>query len=289
MMTRYYRFADVTAAVTMQENLFYEEEKRLEPFRVETGEPNSQFFFQRLEHLSAPCGELVSRQHGLQYLCGEGHYIRYIDVFKDNWAEATARVEYCGNMAHVQLRKARVPARITANYVLDCMAAEHLIARNNGFIFHCSYIDHGGKAILFTAPSETGKSTQADLWQKYRGSEIINGDRAAVRLVDGTLMAEGIPFSGSSQYCKNRSLPIEAIVYLGQAPKTSIRRMRGYEVFSKIWEGVSVNTWDRKDMETVSAVVQEAAQRVPMFHMPCTPDETAVNVLEDALRKLVNP
>ncbi|WP_370839368.1 hypothetical protein [Intestinibacter bartlettii] len=33
------------------------------------------------------------------------------------------------------------------------------------------------KGILFSAPSGTGKSTQADLWEKYENAEIINGDR----------------------------------------------------------------------------------------------------------------
>ena len=80
-------------------------------------------------------------------------------------------------------------------------------------------------------------------------------------------------------------LPLEAIVYLGQAPVTTIRRMRGYEAFSRIWEGVSVNTWDKTDMELVSHVVQRIAQQVPVFHMPCTPDESAVDVLEQELKK----
>ena len=51
------------------------------------------------------------------------------------------------------------------------------------------------KAILFSAPSGTGKSTQADLWQKYvRGVEIINGDRAIIGIEDNGVKAYGLPF-----------------------------------------------------------------------------------------------
>jgi hypothetical protein len=170
--------------------------------------------------------------------------------------------------------------------VLNAIGAEHLIARAGGFIFHCAYIDIGGKAVLFTAPSGTGKSTQADLWQKYRNADIINGDRAAVRICDGVPTACGIPFAGSSQYCKNRDLPIAAIVYLSQAPENTLRSMKGYEAFLRIWEGVSVNTWDKTDLELVSAAVQTLAAQVPVFHLSCTPDESAVLTLEAALRKL---
>ena len=65
--------------------------------------------------------------------------------------------------------------------------------------------------------------------------------------------------------------------------------LRGYEAFAKIWEGVSVDTWDREDLEIVSQLVQKAAQTIPVYHMPCTPDESAVIVLEDTLRKQVTP
>ena len=53
----------------------------------------------------------------------------------------------------------------------------------------------------------------------------------------------------------------------------------------KIWEGVSVNSWDKKDVEQVSQVVSEVVQEIPIFHLTCTPDESAVIALEEALNK----
>lgn len=140
-------------------------------------------------------------------------------------------------------------------------------------------------AILFTAPSGTGKSTQAELWKKYRNAEIINGDRAAVCVKEGKLTAEGIPFSGSSSYCSNRSVPLSAIVYLSQASETTIQILRGAEAFFKLWEGISVNSWVKEDVEHVSNVVQKVAEEIPVYHLSCTPDETAVTVLEEEFRK----
>lgn len=285
---RYYRFAGVETAISMSRELFYENEYRLEPFRVETVMEPHVFRYEKTKMLLPPEGDFTATCAGLCIYSGINTEVRYIGSSKDSWETAHTRAEHRGKEHRIQLKEEHFPSRIGVKTVLEAMTTEHLIARNYGFIFHCSYIDYNGKAILFTAPSGTGKSTQAELWKCCRGAEIINGDRAAVRLVDGKLMAEGIPFAGSSEYCKNRSLPIEAIVYLGQAPVTTIRKLRGYEAFSKIWEGVSVNTWDKEDMERVSKVVQRAAAELPVFHMPCTPDESAVLVLEEALRKQVN-
>lgn len=289
MMTQYYQFAGLKLAIAIPEKLYFEEESRLAPFRIGKTVPDLTFRFDIVEELLPPEGQLVCSQNPLQIFSCDGRSIRYLDVFDGDWKKANARVEAQADAVSVQLKKAEFSHRVTVKYVLECLGVEHLAAQSNGFVFHCSYIERDGKAILFTAPSETGKSTQAELWSRLRGARIINGDRAVVRLWEDVLMAEGIPFSGSSQYCENRSLPVEAIVYLGQAPQTTIRKLRGYEAFSRIWEGVTVNTWDKADMEQVTWVVQKAAERIPVYHLPCTPDESAIFALEDALRKQVNP
>lgn len=288
-MEKYYRFAGVELSVAACDAPMYEDDRSLAPFRVDTVTDPHRFTFTFVDALTPPKGTLAAAMDNfVEYRDGD-HHQRYIGAIGVDWTKAYIRASHRGNDHFVQLKAGTYTTGLTAKTVLNAMEAEHLIARNQGFVFHCSYIDYGGKAILFTAPSGTGKSTQADLWHKYRNAEIINGDRAAIHLADSQLMAEGIPFAGSSQYCKNRSLPIEAIVYLGQAPVTTIRRMRGYESFCRIWEGVSVNTWDKEDVELVSDVVQKVAEQIPVFHMPCTPDESAVIVLEQELRKLENP
>lgn len=284
MIQRYYRFAGLEFLVEMPEENSYQDERNLAPFAVKSVTDPHRFSYMFADCLPEEEGERIASQPNFSVYRMQGREVRYI-----GGKEPYLRVEHENRSHRVLARRNMYSGRIGVKTVLECMAIEHLVASNHGFLFHCAYIDHGGKAILFTAPSETGKSTQAELWQKYRGAEIINGDRAAVRLQDGVLMAEGIPFCGSSQYCKNRSLPIAAIVYLGQAPVTSIRKLRGYEAFSKIWEGVSVNTWDKEDMELVSGVVQKAAAELPVYYLPCTPDETAVIALEQELGKLVNP
>ena len=237
------------------------------------------FRFEMVDALTPHSGVCVEKNAAFRVYHDGERRLRYIGQMGSGYIRACHQ----GKHHHIQLRKSEYSNRVGTVSVLNSIEAEHLIARAGGFVFHCSYIERNGRAILFTAPSETGKSTQAELWKNLRAAQIINGDRAAVRIVAGRAMAEGIPFAGSSVYCLNRSLPIEAVVYLGQAPTTSIRRMRGYESFARIWEGVSVNTWDREDVELVSNAVKQLVETVPVYHLPCTPDESAVIALENAL------
>lgn len=285
-MEKYYRFAGVEIAVRIPDEVENDEDARLAPFQVDEVKDPHLFEMRKTSTLTPPVGTLVAEPPGMRIYRDEEREIRYLGATLDACDKAYMCVDSLGKQHRIFCLEEKFPDGLRTRLVLNSLGAEHLIARAGGFIFHCSYIERDGEAILFTAPSGTGKSTQADLWHEYRGTEIINGDRAAVRIVDGKVMAEGIPYAGSSPYCKNRSLPICAIVYLSQAKETSIRKLRGYEAFSRIWEGVSVNTWDKQDMELVSAAVQEVARQVSIFHMPCTPDESAVIALEEALRKL---
>lgn len=287
MRERNYCFAGLEIRVEMPEERMYEREYRLAPFASGKGNDPHTFRFECLPRLPKPEGKCICRQPNFLIYRDGDRTIRYWGPVERSWETAYARVIHEGKDHTVQLQESEFPGRIGARTVLDAISVEHYITRNRGILFHCSYIDIGGAAVLFTAPSQTGKSTQADLWEAYRGAEIINGDRAAVRIEEGAILAEGIPYSGSSPHCKNRSLPLKAIVYLSQAPVTTIRKLRGYEAFARIWEGVSVHTWDKQDMELASETVETIAGKIPVYHMPCTPDESAVIALERELNKLV--
>lgn len=285
MIRRIYRFAGMEFAAEMAEDLMPEKEHRLAPFRVEKAEDPMIFRFRKVDDLDPPQGNLLRADGDL--LAYEG--ARYVQLLDNSWQRALLRVGGSGKDYDVQLRAAAWPGRVSASAVLEAFLTEHQIVARQGVLFHCSFVDWKGEAILFTAPSQTGKSTQAELWKQYRGAAVVNGDRAALRFEKGTLLAEGIPYCGSSSYCENRSLPVKAIVYLAQAPETTLRKLRGFEAFSRIWEGISVNTWDRKDLELASDTVGRIATAIPVYHMPCTPDEAAVTVLENALKKEMQP
>lgn len=284
-MEKYYRFAGVDLLIDIPKDKMYEDARDLAPFAVDAVTDPHCFRFEMVEHLTPPQGPCVAQPPGSR-VYDEGEWsARYIGAVQESWEPAYIRAAHRGKEHRVQLKAASYPAKVGTHTVLSSIAAEHLVVRAGGFVFHSSFIAWNGNGILFTAPSGTGKSTQADLWRNLRGAEILNGDRSAIRFVNGKAIAEGVPFSGSSQICVNRSLPLAAVVYLSQAPETSIRKLRGYEAFFRIWEGCSINTWDAEDMRLVSDTVQKVAAAVPVYHLACTPDESAVIALERLLRE----
>ena len=122
-------------------------------------------------------------------------------------------------------------------------ALERRMLQKDSFILHSAYIRHRGRAILFSAPSGTGKSTQASLWAQYAGAEIINGDRALLQKVQDCWMARGWPVCGTSGICQNADARLSAIVLLRQAKKNAVRRLSRGEAFLRLYGQVTVNRW----------------------------------------------
>lgn len=169
--------------------------------------------------------------------------------------------------------------------ILNLIGLEKLLLDAYAFLLHASFIRWQGRGILFSAPCGTGKSTQADLWERYRNSETLNGDRAGVRCIDGEWTAFGMPFAGTSGIYRNESAPIAAIVTLAQGPENVIRRMRPMEAIRRLLPECSCRRWDADFMSRMLELLLKLVSQVPVFLLECRPDEGAVELLYETLKK----
>lgn len=166
---------------------------------------------------------------------------------------------------------------------VSLLALERHLLAYDSVVLHCSYMRYKGEAILFSAPSETGKTTQAKLWEEYRGSEIINGDRALLQEKDSIWSAKGWPVCGSSEECLNEETPIKAIVMLSQGRENCVERLRPAMAFSMLYGQITVNRWNVEASQKAVELLERLLQTVPVYHLSCTISEDAVTCLEKIL------
>lgn len=277
----YYRIAGITYRISLPRKYAYSHHAMLAAYQTAPCEADRFLDLSVADTLSVPDtkpiytdGQRSVYPNGSDYVIFDGGNPPYL------------RIDQQGNHTHATILRSNIPYGITVSLVMWVMTLPRDLIHRGGFLLHASYIDWNGKAILFTAPSGTGKSTQADLWGKYRGSRLLNGDRTAVMVTEQGVFAHGVPFCGSSGVNENVTLPIAAIVALSQAPTTTICRIRGLQAFRLIWEGCTVNHWDRQDMSACMDRVSNVVQRIPVYHLACTPDESAVSTLENEILNL---
>lgn len=174
------------------------------------------------------------------------------------------------------------PWATSSKYFWTGIMLNYLLLPYRGMILHASYVDYKGSGIVFVAPSGTGKSTQAALWETYRGARICNGDKAGIRLGE-IPMVHGVPFSGSSNIGENISLPLKAVVVLAQAPENTIERMAPTAALKAILPNVFVKQKVPQQYYRAVQLLLDMVQAVPVYLLACTPDERAVVLLEKTL------
>ena len=158
--------------------------------------------------------------------------------------------------------------------------SELLLSKGIG-ILHCSFIEVDGQAILFAGDKQVGKSTQAALWEKYASATIINGDRAGIFIKNGIATAGGVPYCGTSGICKNKLLPIKAIVCLSKGTENKLEKISPVNAFMFLLGKFAYNTWDKEDVNAITQLLTEVVEKVPVYSYSCHKDESAVKYLSE--------
>jgi len=146
---------------------------------------------------------------------------------------------------------------------------------------HASAIDYNGNGVIFVGPSGIGKTTQAELWNACCSADIINGDKAFVRIEADGAFVYGSPWKGSSPYCLNRKVPLKALVVLRQSKTNRIKALNAVELVEYFVPHVFLPHWDEKCMNAALETLNEIISCVPVFLLECRPDEEAVRITQE--------
>ena len=160
---------------------------------------------------------------------------------------------------------------------LDLVFRNYLITRN-GIVIHASAINLNNKALLFTAPSGTGKTTMSNLWNLHKGSQILNSDTPALLTKNGRVIVFGTPWSGSTPVHVNLGVEVEGIVVLEQSKENSIIPLSQAEAFKLILPRFFLPFFDSGLMIKALNVATSVIEKTPCWLLKCRPDQEAVEL-----------
>lgn len=216
------------------------------------------------------------------FSCGEVRYaaarpgtagLVVVTVYREDFSAATMYV-----------RKNRLPGMIhSIGKALQLFPMRSYLAHHGAVLLHASEISYSGRAILFTAPSGTGKSTQARLWHDITGADIICNDRTLLFQHENKYFASGFPVDGSEPIYSTIQQELGAIVVLSQAESTRIRRLRPFYALKYLMEQTVSDVWDIKQRESYLSLWINLLAKYPVYALSCTPDEPAVRCLQRQL------
>lgn len=161
---------------------------------------------------------------------------------------------------------------------------DHIIHRG-GFFLHCSCLKYRDKAMIFTAPSGTGKSTHAALWKAHFGDEVemINDDKPLVREYENGFVIYGTPWRGKHNRGANISAPVGAVFFLEQAPENAIEPIDSFTALSLLMQQTVIPR-GRDDTSALLDMLSRLIERVPMYRLRCNISDEAVTTALSALK-----
>lgn len=151
-------------------------------------------------------------------------------------------------------------------------------------LVHASVIRNNGKGYLMTAPSGTGKSTHTRLWyENIPGSDLMNDDNPVIRIIDGTPIVYGTPWSGKTPCYRNIQAPIGGIVRIQQRPENSIRQLSPINAFTMMLPSCNTMKWDKRVYSGVCTSLEHLIMGTRLWELGCLPNAEAAQVCYNAV------
>lgn len=162
-----------------------------------------------------------------------------------------------------------------------------VLVGHHGLMLHASAVVVDGACYAFSADSGVGKSTHTALWLKAfadQGAYILNDDKPAIKLENGSFVAWGTPFSGAQDVSVNRSVPLKAIAFVERSQTNSIERLTAMRAIPRLLRQ-TVRPADEKQMNLLLDTVQELVKKVPLYLLRCNREPEAALMAYEAMSK----
>ncbi len=256
--------------------------ENFQKFRVTEGVPAYCYEIQTAQSLDWDREDFAVRKDQICIALEQCLEIRYLNMAGQNHPYAVTRELDSGHTL-VQVHRDELKYFKVDNVFGSVLSLERRMAAYEAYILHSAYVLYKGEAILFTAPSGTGKSTQAELWRKYRGAEVINGDRCLLQFREGRLWAFGWPVCGSSGICQNRSYPVRAVVLLDQAGENRVDQLSYRDYVLRLMREITINYHNGAFLDQALSFIDRLIAEADLMHLQCNISAQAVECLHRAL------
>ena len=242
-----------------------------------------EIIIQKKQNIPIPEGEVLTNA-GIWTMVQTAEGESVYRILPEAPGVVSARMDFRGNHAEISIFSVDGSETASRELIFTGQAFSQLILKQERMVFHSSCIARNGKAVLFSAPSGTGKSTHTELWKKYYpDTQYINDDTPVLRLdKPGEVLACGSPWSGKTRLNQNISAPLCAVVFLEQGEKNIIEPLPKSEAMGRLL-GECRKMPFRSAMQEAAELCGRLLDRVPVYRLSCDISSEAVETVRKEL------
>ncbi len=193
------------------------------------------------------------------------------------------RIDYERMKSAHQAEKMGVPHYDFPPTYLETLAVYRALAEElpayDRMLIHGSALALDGQAVLFTAPSGTGKSTHSRLWREQFGDRVvmINDDKPLMHIAPEQVTVYGTPWDGKHHLSCNGSAPLKAICFLERAQENIITKLTAAEAYTLLLQQC-YRPKDKEQMVKTMELLGILSATVGLYRLQCNMDPEAALV-----------
>lgn len=208
----------------------------------------------------------------------------YIQQYCSNYIVEDVKADFVVEVSDEEILAERNGQSTSSMRYLETLAVYRKICEklvnDNIILVHSSVPMVNGQAVMFLAPSGTGKSTHSRLWRQVYGDRVtmINDDKPLVSVHtddEGThLTVYGTPWCGKHGIETNTSAPVKAIFILKRSETNYTRKLSSKEAFPYIYRQI-YHPNNEMLMKKILPLMLTFAENVEIYELGCNMEEEA--------------
>lgn len=272
-----YKIASILLGFSHPENAMIDE--RL--MEYETNEP-PQYFMEVKYIPSIVIKEEVNEEHELiKTVECENETIVYT---LDKKHQPISRVTLSKPMDHISIELSQILKNriFMMEYIITGMYFFEIAIHAGYLPLHASAIIHQQEAILFSAPSGVGKSTQANLWNKYNKNVTYLNDDKPLLWCQEEIRVFGTPWCGKTLFHSNASAPLKAIIFIKQSKNNEVVSLTNEEKLIHLYKNTHRSQIASNQENTIKNI-NDLIEKGSIIAFACTNTQEAYHYLHQYL------
>ena len=149
-----------------------------------------------------------------------------------------------------------------------------------GIMIHGGAASYKGKAVLYTGPSESGKSTMSRCLRdsKYDFA-MMSDERPVISLIDGVYHACGTPWPSSENIVGDYTDPLKSIMFLVQSPENRLVPISRKVAFERIMKMICIPWFDKTLVFDFINIIDNVLDKVELFEVHFKPDTDIADLI----------
>ncbi len=145
-----------------------------------------------------------------------------------------------------------------------------------------------GRAILLTAPSGVGKTTQFLNWQRLYPGEtaVINGDKPLLESrSDGQIFVHTSPWCGKERLSGNHVAPLGGVVLLARGDENCLVPLSAREAAAPLMMQFLARPETEAEIRALTSILDRMMRACPVLQLTNRGDDASTELLRDALNR----